>query len=96
MRKATKPEIPVPRLFEIEDGVGIITLNRPRPQRSQQKEVLESLRSVVEEPAQTVPLRTLRSRARGPKRSWQVDIGEMAAMDPEGASSLLGVRSKRF
>ncbi|NLA61463.1 MAG: crotonase [Firmicutes bacterium] len=77
-----------PVLFEIEDGVGIITLNRPRQLNALNKEVLESLRSVVEEARSNGSLRALVITGTGPNAFVAgADIGEMAAMDPEGASS---------
>ncbi|HHY44222.1 MAG TPA: crotonase [Firmicutes bacterium] len=73
---------PRPVLFDIEDRVGIITINRPRQLNALNREVLESLRAVLEESRSNASLRALIITGSGPKAFVAgADIGEMVAMN---------------
>ena len=76
-----------PVLFDIEDRVGIITINRPRQLNALNTDVLKSLLVVLQEGSSNASLRALVVTGMGPKAFVAgADIGEMVDLDAEGAS----------
>lgn len=86
-----------PVLFDIEDRVGIITINRPRQLNALNTDVLKSLLVVLQEGSSNASLRALVVTGMGPKAFVAgADIGEMVDLDAEGASSFSEFGQKVF
>ncbi len=73
-------------LVEVEDGIAVVTVNRPQALNALNAEVVEALESVLRDVEENADVRAVVITGAGEKAFVAGgDIKEMAAMDPAGA-----------
>lgn len=73
----------IPVLREVRDGVGVLTLNRPRVRNALNRELVAELRAAVQAFAQDLGVQVVVLRGEGPAFSAGADLKERLLLTPE-------------
>ncbi len=77
-------------LVDVEDDLGIVTLNRPARRNALSEAVIRELTAAFEQLAAEAPVRAIVLAANGPVFSAGHDLSEVASRDLDGMRRLLG------